>query len=70
MNTKKIFAVISGAALLLTSCNWVLEEHPKTIYTPDYFTTQAGVEGGLTALYSRLRYQNGNAYFQHNDHRH
>ena len=62
MNTKKIFAVISGAALLLTSCNWVLEEHPKTIYTPDYFTTQAGVEGGLTALYSRLRYQNGNAY--------
>ena len=43
MNTKKIFAVISGAALLLTSCNWVLEEHPKTIYTPDYFTTQAGV---------------------------
>lgn len=61
-NISKVIIGITGAALLLSSCNWVLEENPKTIYTPDYFSTPSGIEGGLTALYARLRYQNGNAY--------
>lgn len=41
----------------------MLDEQPKTIYTPDFFTTQMGVEGGLTALYAQLRYLYGNAYY-------
>lgn len=63
MKTTKttIFAAVCSLALL-SSCSWVLEEHPKTRYTPEFFTTQAGVEGGLTALYASLRYENGNAY--------
>ncbi len=61
-NIKNIILCLAGFATFATSCQSILEENPKTIYTPDYFTTQAGVEGGLTALYARLRYQNGNAY--------
>lgn len=59
----KIALGIAGIAVLASSCSKVLDEHPKTIYTPDFFTTQMGVEGGLTALYAQLRYLYGNAYY-------
>ena len=59
----KIALGIAGVAILVSSCNKVLEEHPKTLYTPDFFTTPMGVEGGLTALYAQLRYLYGNAYY-------
>lgn len=59
----KIALGIAGIAVLASSCSKVLDEQPKTIYTPDFFTTQMGVEGGLTALYARLRYLYGNAYY-------
>ena len=62
MKKNRIIIALAGAALLLSSCNFVLEEHPKTRYTPDFFTTQAGVEGGLTALYTHIRTIYGNAY--------
>ena len=62
-NIAKIALGIAGIALLATSCNKILEEHPKTRYTPDFFTTSMGVEGGLTALYAQLRYTYGNAYY-------
>ncbi|MDO5443863.1 MAG: RagB/SusD family nutrient uptake outer membrane protein [Bacteroidia bacterium] len=61
-NTYKFFAGVCGALLLLSSCSSILEEHPKTRYTPDFFTTQAGIEGGLTALYTHIREIYGNAY--------
>ena len=59
----KIVLGLAGVALLASSCNKVLEEHPKTVYTPDFFTTSMGVEGGLTALYSQLRNLYGNGYY-------
>ena len=59
----KIALGIAGIAVLARSCSKVLDEQPKTIYTPDFFTTQMGVEGGLTALYAQLRYLYGNAYY-------
>ena len=62
---KKIFnfmLVLGGMLVLSASCNKILEEHPKTIYTPGYFSTTAGVEGGLTALYSHLRDVYGDPY--------
>ena len=59
----KIVLGLAGVALLASSCNKVLEEHPKTVYTPDFFTTSMGVEGGLTALYGHLRYLYGNGYY-------
>ena len=62
-NIAKIALGIAGAALALSSCTKILEEHPKTNYTPDFFTTSMGVEGGLTALYGQLRYLYGNGYY-------
>ncbi len=41
--------------MLFNSCSSVLEEEPKTLYTPDFFTTPAGVEGGISSLYAHLR---------------
>ena len=59
----KIALGIAGIAVLASSCSKVLDEQPKTIYTPDFFTTQMVVEGGLTALYAQLRHLYGNAYY-------
>ena len=63
---KKIAIIALGIAsvtLLASSCNKILEEQPRTKYTPDYFTTPQGVEGGVTALYAQLRNLYGNAYY-------
>ncbi len=57
---------ILGTALLtlfLASCNDVLDEQPRSLLVPDYFKTEAGVNGGLTSLYAHLRYIYGNAYY-------
>ncbi len=54
-NLNKIVLGACGALLLLSSCTSILEEHPKTKFTPEFFTTPAGIEGGLTALYSHYR---------------
>ena len=61
-NIAKIALGIAGAALVASSCTKILEEHPKTNYTPDFFSTSMGVEGGLTALYSHLRDVYGDPY--------
>jgi starch-binding outer membrane protein, SusD/RagB family len=50
-------------ALFLAGCSNVLEEKPRAIFTPEYFSTQAGVMGGITSMYGHLRYMYGNGYF-------
>jgi SusD family. len=50
-------------AMNFTGCSDILDEKPRSIYTPDYFTTEAGVMGGLTSMYGHLRYLYGNGYF-------
>lgn len=50
-------------ALFLVGCSNVLEEKPRSIFTPDYFSTEAGVMGGITSMYGHLRYMYGNGYF-------
>jgi len=42
--------------LLTASCADILEEQPRSSLTPDFFQTEAGIMGGLTAVYSHLRY--------------
>lgn len=61
---KKTIYLIAGLGCLvmLNSCTKVLEESPKTINVPSFFSTPKGVEGGLTSLYTHLRTQFGNAY--------
>ena len=49
--------------LFLMSCSKILDEQPRSIYTPEFFKTEAGVKGGITSLYAHLRYIYGNAYY-------
>ncbi len=51
------------AALTLSACTKILEENPRSIFTPDYFKTEAGVKGGITSCYGHLRLMFGNGYF-------
>lgn len=58
-NKITIIAIIA-MTLFVTSCSYeILEETPRDVFTPDYFQTESGVEGGVTALYDRLRYLYG-----------
>ena len=55
-----------GAAIISISaagCTDLLEEEPRSIYTPDFFQTERGVNGGLTSMYAHLRYIYGDAYY-------
>jgi hypothetical protein len=55
-----IFKILAGVALLtFASCNNILDEKPRSIMTPDLFTTQSGLESGLIAAYSGVRYIGG-----------
>ena len=58
-----ILAALAAAAMLAVSCSKVLDEQPRTFFEPGFFQTEAGVEGGLTALYASLRYFYGQAYY-------
>jgi hypothetical protein len=64
---KRIYIrTVLGTALtvlFLVACEDILEEQPRSIYTPDFFKTEKGVYGGLTAMYAHLRYIYGEAYF-------
>lgn len=51
------------AVFTLGGCKKILDEKPRATFTPDYFSTQAGVQGGITALYGHMRYLWGNGYF-------
>jgi len=50
--------------LVITSgCKKILDEQPRSTFTPEYFKTEAGVDGGLTAMYGHLRNIYGQAYY-------
>jgi hypothetical protein len=55
--------VCCGLSTTMTSCNSVLDEQPRSNFDPTYFSTKAGIEGGLTSLYAHLRYFYGNGYY-------
>ncbi|MBL0744540.1 RagB/SusD family nutrient uptake outer membrane protein [Chryseolinea lacunae] len=56
----KLYTTLFVALFVLaSSCNQVLEEHPKDRLTPDYFQTAQGVTSGLTAAYSYFRFYYG-----------
>ena len=55
--------VCCGLSTAMTSCNSVLDEQPRSNFDPSFFTTKAGIEGGLTSLYAHMRYFYGNGYY-------
>jgi hypothetical protein len=59
---------MKASALLLVlvfaaGCKKILQEEPRSTYTPVFFQSQTGVQGGITSLYAHLRNIFGNAYF-------
>jgi hypothetical protein len=57
---------IIGAALMmlfLVGCEEILEEKPRSTFTPEFFKTEKGVQGGLTSLYAHLRLFYGQGYY-------
>ena len=69
MKTKSIKYIVAaglvccGLSTAMTSCNSVLDEQPRSQFDPLFFTTKAGIEGGLTSLYAHMRYFYGNGYY-------
>lgn len=64
MKRKSISIAILSIILLVGSCTKdILEEEPRGVFTPEFFTTELGVQGGLTYLYQNLRNIYGFAYF-------
>lgn len=60
----KAFILASFTATTLVGCNdEILDEKPRATYTPEYFKTEDGINGGLTGMYAHLRYIYGQAYY-------
>jgi hypothetical protein len=62
MKTKNFARCIFflGTVLVSGSCKKVLQENPHTVFTVAYFQTPDGLQSGVNALYSGMRYYYGN----------
>lgn len=63
---KLIIKSVIAATLLLGSgsgCKKILDEEPRSIYTPDFFKTEKGILGGITSQYAHLRFIYGQPYY-------
>lgn len=63
ININKLFTATAVSTLLLAGCTKILDEQPRATFTPDYFKTVNGVQGGITSLYAHLRNIYGQAYY-------
>lgn len=59
----KSFIVAGLFMVVPTGCKKILEEEPRSIFTPEFFKTEKGVQGGITALYANLRLLYGQPYY-------
>ncbi|MEP6728465.1 MAG: RagB/SusD family nutrient uptake outer membrane protein [Bacteroidota bacterium] len=55
-----VFATLLFAA---AGCKKILEEQPRTSFTPGFFTTTDGLQGGIAGIYSSFRGQWGTQIF-------
>jgi hypothetical protein len=65
MKSLRIKNMIRLALLIVafSGCKKILEEQPRATFTPEYFKTPQGVQGGITAMYYHLRNIYGQAYY-------
>lgn len=63
INIKTIIGTVSMTLFLMACSNNILDEQPRSTFTPEYFKTTAGVKGGLTSLYANLRSMYGQPYY-------
>ncbi|GAA4728974.1 RagB/SusD family nutrient uptake outer membrane protein [Flavisolibacter ginsenosidimutans] len=65
MKRTQIKTIVASAFLAIFSggCKKILDEQPRATFTPDYFQTSQGVQGGVTSLYAHLRTIYGQGYY-------
>ena len=63
LKIKTFIGSVSLLLVLMTGCSKILDEQPRSSFTPDYFKTENGVLGGITSLYAHLRNIYGQAYY-------
>src|SRR5215203_1352564 len=65
MKRIQIKTIVAATLLVvfLAGCKKILEEQPRSTYTPAFFQTEKGVQGGITSLYAHLRYIYGQGYY-------
>ncbi|MBN2214528.1 MAG: RagB/SusD family nutrient uptake outer membrane protein [Bacteroidales bacterium] len=52
-----LFSIFVAAGLfLIPACSDILDEQPRSLMTPEFFSTEQGIESGLTSVYSQLRW--------------
>lgn len=59
MKKIKLSIVVIAAMLLSAACSDILDEQPRSEMTPEFFKTEAGIESGLSSVYSQLRWIHG-----------
>jgi hypothetical protein len=52
---KKIFVLFAGLFIVLGSCNKKLNEDPRSILVPEFFSTPQGLASALDAAYAGMR---------------
>jgi len=57
-----LFSAAAIASLTICSCSDVLDETPRATFTVDFFTTEEGMVGGVSQMYSHLRQIYGGYY--------
>jgi len=63
INFKNLTLALISSLAVVGCSETLLEETPRSIYTPEFFNTEAGINGGITGMYAHLRYIYGNAYY-------
>jgi len=63
INFKNLTLAIISSLALVGCSDTILEETPRSVYTPGFFNTEGGINGGITGMYAHLRYIYGNAYY-------
>src|SRR5678816_3501882 len=55
--TYKYSLVLAAILFATAGCKKILEEQPRTSFTPSFFTTTDGIQGGIAGIYSSFRGQ-------------
>ena len=62
-----MMGLMAAATLTNVSCSDILDEQPRASFDPSFFTTEKGIEGGLTSLYAHTRYFFGQYYYAYQE---
>ena len=63
INFKNLTLALISSLAVVGCSDTILEETPRSVYTPGFFNTEGGINGGITGMYAHLRYIYGNAYY-------